>query len=87
MTAIDHHSMIGDSNIATVTCACAAAVAAAAVVASVGLQMNRRLEHVAFLSLLLVNQGVPVFANISSIRSTILLFQKSFPTAGFQQHS
>ena len=65
MTAIGHHSKIGDSTcctnftIATVLFACAvAAVVAAAVVVSVGLQMDRRLEHIAIISLLLYNQGV-----------------------------
>ena len=67
MTAMDHHSMIGDSNCtnsisATVKCACAAAaVVGAAVVVSVGLQMDRRLEHVAVLALLLHHQGVRCF--------------------------
>ena len=63
MTAMNHHSTISDSNctdstIATVKCACAAAAAvAAAVVVSVGLQKDRRLEHVAILSLLLQKSG------------------------------
>ena len=52
MTAIDHHSTIGDTNctnstIATVKCACAAAVVLAdAVVVLVGLQNDRRLRAV-----------------------------------------
>ena len=63
MTAIDHHSMIGDSHCAnsahaTVKCACAVAVVAAAVVASVGLQMDRCLGHVAIFSMLLESQSV-----------------------------
>ena len=68
MTAIDQHSMIGDPNctnstIATAKCACvAAAVVADALVASVGLQMDRHLEHVAILSLLLYTQCVRCFS-------------------------
>ena len=51
MSAIDHRSMIGDTvrtpPSATVKCACAAAaVVAAAVVGTVGLQKDRRFEHV-----------------------------------------
>ena len=73
MTGIDHHALIGDSNCtnsttATVKCACAAA----AVVVSVGLQINRRLEHIAIRSLFIAKTFV-VFANISSIKSTISL--------------
>ena len=61
MTAIDHHSMIGDSKctnstIAMVKCACAAAMVAAAVVALVLLQGNWLLERVAIPSLLLYSQ-------------------------------
>ena len=78
MTVIDHHCTMGSPNctnstIATVKSACAAAaVVAAAVVVSVWLQMDRRLEHVATLSLLLYNQSVfAVFASISSIKSAV----------------
>ena len=71
MTVSEHHSMIGDpkctnSTTATVKCACAAA----AVVNVFGLQMDRRLEHFAFLA----SFSILVFtlvANISSIRSKI----------------
>ena len=58
MTAIDRHSMIGDSNctnftIPMVKCECAAAVVAAGVDALAVLQKDQCLKHVAILSLLL----------------------------------
>ena len=58
MTAIDRHSMIGDSNCTNLTipmvkCACAAAVVAAGVDALVVLQKDQCLKHIAILSLVL----------------------------------
>ena len=73
MSAIDHHSMnvspnCTNSTIATVACPCAAVVAA-----EVGLQTDRRLEHVAILSLLIFYQSLRCFANISGIQPTFSL--------------
>ena len=90
MTVIDHHSMIGDSNctnstFAVVKCACAAAevaAAAAEVVVLVGLQRDRRLEHVAILSSLLPNQGVRCL--IKKKKTSVTSRDKCFTIAAFQ---
>ena len=81
MTAICHHSMIGGPNctnsiIGTVMCACAAAVVDAAVVVSVRLEMDRRLAHVAILSLLHKKQVVRCFLPISRASNPPFIFEK-----------
>ena len=89
MTAIDHHSMIVDSNctnstIATMRCACAAP----AVVVSVGLQTDRRLGRVASLSLTLCNERCSLFFFFCQYLEHqfhhFSIGKKCFPTAVFR---
>ena len=76
MTTIDHHSIIGSPNCTNATSATVRCARAAAVVVSVGVQTDRRLAHVAMLSLLLHSQGVRLFLPVSRVPSPQFLFRK-----------